>query len=306
MTRLRISHLVLVVALVGASLGAIGAPQPAAAVPLANVRGVVACPGGLNLRLKPSWSGSIVKFLPDGTALTMLQTSGDWFKVSALKRTGWVNSWYTRLTGTLSVAISRGNPNRKMIALTFDAGADLGYTQTIIETLEREGVHATFGLTGSWISKYPEYAAWIAADGFQIVNHTLNHLSYTGLSTYSDPISPAKRIAQIEAEEAKIRAIGGWSKPYWRPPFGDIDSGVLRDAGAAGYAYTVMWTVDSLGWNGLPAADISWRVRSNACNGAIILMHVGAASQDAIALPGIIKSLRAQGYTFGTVSEVIG
>jgi peptidoglycan/xylan/chitin deacetylase (PgdA/CDA1 family) len=66
-----------------------------------------------------------------------------------------------------------------------------------------------------------------------------------------------------------------------------------------------MWTVDSLGWNGLSAAAITERCLSNAEPGAIYLLHVGSASQDAVALQSIIDGLRANGYSFATVPALI-
>jgi peptidoglycan/xylan/chitin deacetylase (PgdA/CDA1 family) len=238
--------------------------------------------------------------------LTITQTSGDWFKVTAGTSTGWVNSWYVDLVGTPARVITRGNTSRKMMALTFDAGSDLGNTEKIIGLLEEYGVKASFGLTGDWVRQHPDYAAWIAADGNQILNHTLNHPSFTGYSTGTGPISPARRLSQIQAAESAIRsATGVRAKPYWRPPYGDYDSGVLRDTGAYGYTRAVMWTVDSMGWNGYSADQIVGRVTSRAGNGVIVLMHVGSDSQDAAALERIIVRLRAQGYSFGTVAQVL-
>lgn len=179
-------------------------------------------------------------------------------------------------------------------------------SEAIIEVLEKYGIRASFGLTGSWITDYPHYAAWIAADGHQIINHTLNHPSYTGESNPSGPISPARRLSQLVANEAKIRAIGGQtSKPYWRPPFADRDWSVLRDLGAAGYSRTVLWSIDTMGWDGATANQIYRTVVDNTGNGTIVLMHVGAASQDAAALERIINALRGRGYAFGTVAQVI-
>jgi peptidoglycan/xylan/chitin deacetylase (PgdA/CDA1 family) len=226
--------------------------------------------------------------------------------VSASGVTGWVNSWYVVLTGTKSTVITRGNTAKKRVALTFDAGSDLGYTQTIITILEQYGITATFGITGSWINAYPDYAAWIVADGHQLLNHTLNHPSYTGVSVGGNPISPAKRLAQIQANENLLWGLAGaGSRPYWRPPYGDIDSSVLRDAGALGYSKTIMWTVDSMGWNGYSTDEIYQRVIANSGNGAIVLMHVGSASQDANALDRIIRRFKAKGYGFGTVAQVL-
>jgi peptidoglycan/xylan/chitin deacetylase (PgdA/CDA1 family) len=281
-------------------------PPAAGAVPLSGVYGVVNASGGLSLRTGPSSGYRLIRTLPNGTPLAIIQTSSDWFKVTTSGTTGWVNSWYVTLTGTPATGIARGNTSRKMVALTFDCGSDLGYTEDILVILEEYGIKASFSLAGDWTQAYPGYAAWIAADGHQLLNHTLKHPSYTGLSTGSGPISPASRLAQLEANETILRSITGkGSKPYWRPPYGDIDAGVLRDVGAGGWSKTIMWTVDSMGWDGYTADQIYWRVINNSGNGAIIMMHVGSASRDAAALERIIQTLRGRGYAFGTVAQVI-
>ena len=282
-------------------------PDAASAVTISNVKGIVQSPDGvLKLRTKPSASAPLIKALKNGTTLTIIATSGDWFKVTTGGKTGYVSSWYVRLSGTRSVEIARGNTSRKMIALTFDAGSDLGSTERILAILEQYNIKASFGLTGEWISAFPDYAAWIAADGHQIINHTLNHPSFTGVSTGKGALSPARQLSQIVANESKIKNVTGvGAKPYWRPPYGDINTSVLTNAGAAGYSKTVMWSIDSMGWNGYSADQIYTRVVNNAGNGSIVLMHVGSDSADASALVRIIKTLRSRGYAFGTVAKVI-
>jgi peptidoglycan/xylan/chitin deacetylase (PgdA/CDA1 family) len=296
-----------VVTLLSTALSAVGVPaEPAEAVALPWIPATVAAPGGLNLRTGPSSTRPTIRTLPNGAALSVIGTSSDWFKVVTGGRTGWVNSWYVTLSGRSSAAITRGNTARRMVALTFDAGADLGNTEWIITTLERHGIPATFSLTGSWLNQNPGYAQWIAADGFQIMNHTLNHPSFTGYSTGKGPISPAKRLSQLVANESRLLAITGvGTAGYWRPPYGDYDASVLRDVGSAGYGRTILWTIDTMGWNGASADRIVSTVGNGASNGAIILMHVGAASQDAAALERIITTLRSRGYAFGTVAQVL-
>lgn len=281
-------------------------PAPAGAVALPNVRGVVNASAGLQLRSGASTKYRVIATLPHGTNLTIIGTSSDWFKVKALGKTGYVNSWYVKLSGPSSKAIYRGNTNRKMIALTFDCGADLGHAERILSILDEYGVKASFGLCGSWIKKYPGYAKWVVGSGHQVINHTLNHPSYTGYSTGGGALSPAKRLSQIVANETLIQSTTGVSsKPYWRPPYGDIDSGVLRDVGSAGWSRTVLWTVDTMGWAGATPDQIYRKVVDNAGNGVIVLMHVGGASRDVDALERIIRTLRNRGYAFGTVAQVI-
>jgi peptidoglycan/xylan/chitin deacetylase (PgdA/CDA1 family) len=115
-----------------------------------------------------------------------------------------------------------------------------------------------------------------------------------------------ERLDQLARTDAVLTRVTGHStQPWFRPPYGDYDASVNRDVAAAGYRYNVLWTVDSLGWQGLSPAAISARCLQRAEPGAIYLFHVGAASQDAAALPAIIAGLREQGYAFGTVADLL-
>jgi len=112
---------------------------------------------------------------------------------------------------------------------------------------------------------------------------------------------------ELERTENLLQAMSGRStRPYFRPPYGDSDAGVLKDVGDAGYDYTIMWTVDSLGWNHLPARGIVDRCLKNAGPGVIYVFHVGADSEDVQALGPIIEGLRARGLGFVTVGDMLG
>ncbi|MFW6075274.1 MAG: polysaccharide deacetylase family protein, partial [Chloroflexota bacterium] len=115
----------------------------------------------------------------------------------------------------------------------------------------------------------------------------------------------AERDSQLRRTEDLIRSQTGYDvQPYFRPPYGDYDDSVLADLERNGYRYNIMWTVDTLGWDGLSASQINQRVFDGATPGGVILMHVGAASQDAAALPSMIDGLRSRGYSFATAQEL--
>lgn len=193
-----------------------------------------------------------------------------------------------------------------MVALTFDAGSDAGNASAILDELDDQGIPATFGITGDWARANPSLVARMAAEGHLLLNHTDDHRSFTGASTGEPPLTAAERRAELEGAAGAIAAAGGGAvAPWFRPPFGDSDAGVLRDVGAAGYRWSVMWTVDSLGWKGLPAAEVVDRCVDGAVPGAIYLFHVGSASTDADALPTIIARLRAAGYGFVRVDQLV-
>jgi len=205
-----------------------------------------------------------------------------------------------------SVVVSRGPSECSTVALTFDAGADRGYAELILDILRENSIPASFGMTGLWAEQNSDLVQRMADEGHQLINHTWSHRSFTGLSA-GRPLGVAERRIELERAEELIQGLTGRStRPYFRPPFGDLNGGVLKDVSDAGYDYTIMWTVDSLGWNHLPARAIVERCLSRAEPGVIYIFHVGAESQDALALGPIVEGLRARGLDFVTVADLLG
>ena len=191
------------------------------------------------------------------------------------------------------------------VTLTFDAGSDTGYTSQILDTLAQNDIVAAFGITGAWAERNPDLVRRIVAEGHAIINHTYDHSSFTGLSTTRPALSQAARWEQLDRTEAIVQQIAGASTlPYFRPPYGDYDDSVNADVAARGYRYNVMWTVDSLGWNGYEEDRIVDTVMSKVAPGAIIIMHVGSASQDGPALQRVIDGLEQRGYAFVPLTAI--
>ncbi|MEX1254538.1 MAG: polysaccharide deacetylase family protein [Dehalococcoidia bacterium] len=208
------------------------------------------------------------------------------------------------LGGSASV-ISRGDTTRRAVTLTFDAGSDAGYTSQILDTLSANGIVAGFGITGRWAEQNPELLRRIVREGHELINHTYNHGSFTGLSTGEPPLSQAQRWDQLDRTEGIVQSLTGASTlPYFRPPYGDQDASVNRDVLARGYRYNVMWTVDSYGWRGVSTDEIVARCLQLAAPGAIYIFHVGSASGDGPALQRVIDGLRAAGYSFVPLSSI--
>lgn len=203
--------------------------------------------------------------------------------------------------------IDRGRADTNSVALTFDAGADAGYAKLILDTLERNGIHATFGMTGRWAEQNPNLVKRIAADGDEFINHTWDHASWTGRSLKPALLSQKARWAELDRTEALIHQLtGDTTLPYFRSPFGDVNHSVLVDAGLRGYRYDVLWTVDSRGWAGASVAQIVSTCVKGAVPGAILILHVGAQSQDGPALQSIIDGIKQKGLGFATISQVVG
>lgn len=205
------------------------------------------------------------------------------------------------LAASPSILVSRVTTSSKVMALTFDFGSDAGNVSSILATLADHGVKSTFFATGQAATNYPSAVRSVVSQGHEIGNHSYSHPYFTSLT-------PAQMIDELSRAATAIRtATGQAPKPYFRPPYGAYNSTVLQAAGDAGYGHTIMWTIDTVDWQGVSATAIRDKVLANASPGSIVLMHVGGgATGTPDALPGMITGLRAAGYQLVTVSQLLG
>jgi peptidoglycan/xylan/chitin deacetylase (PgdA/CDA1 family) len=196
--------------------------------------------------------------------------------------------------------------SRRVVALTFDAGADNGGAPKILATLARTGVPATFFMTGRWAELYPQWARRIVAR-YPVGNHTFDHTDLLRLSL------PGVATEIRDAETAIQHATGQPPLPLFRFPYGSSNAATLAVANRLGET-AVGWTVDTLGWEGTSLGQSVDSVRSRALAhlepGEIILMHVGAnpadhSTLDADALAAIISDIRSRGYGFTTIPSYL-
>lgn len=216
--------------------------------------------------------------------------------VIALMITGFMNP----VAAADSQLISRVSTTQKLMALTFDDGADGESIPAVLQILKNNNVKATFFVTGKAAENHPQWIADIYSAGHELGNHSYSHPDFTKLS--------ASQIASElqQADNAVLKITGKSTKPYFRPSYGYYNSTMLTVVGSAGYLKTIHWTVDTIDWRGDSVADITARVMNKAVNGAIVLMHVGAGAVNTpAALPGIITNLKSQGYKLVTMTELL-
>ena len=196
---------------------------------------------------------------------------------------------------------------RKVVALTFDGGADNTAVSSILATLASNGVPATFFVTGEFARSYPSDVRAMAQAAHPVGNHSDTHPYFTQIS------DEAIREELSLADAAIAPLAGRPTAPLFRFPYGDRTAADIEVVNDAGYI-PIRWTVDTLGWQGtsegITTSIVRQRVLDRLQPGAIVLMHVGAHPQDgstldADALQGVINDLRARGYTFATVSTLL-
>ncbi len=196
----------------------------------------------------------------------------------------------------------------KIVALTFDAGANADGVSSILATLASQHVPATFFLTGAFTKAFPNKARAIVAAGERVGDHSMTHPYFTKLT------DAQMRSQVLDAEREIVSVTGADPWPWFRFPYGDRNAHTISVVNSVGFV-PVGWTVDTLGWEGtsggITTAKVVSRVLANAKPGEIVLMHCGSnptdhSTLDADALPAVISDLKARGYSFVTLDAMLG
>lgn len=179
----------------------------------------------------------------------------------------------------------------KCVALTFDDGPSI-YTATLLDTLKKYSVPATFFVLGRSAQIQPDTIARIVTDGHELGNHTWDHKDLRTLS--GDDID-----AQLHKTDELLYATVGIRPQYLRPPYGAYNNEVLTHVNRP----IILWSVDPEDWKQPPHAELVKRMTSPR-TGAIILAHdIHQSTVEAI--PEVIVELKRQGFTFVTVGDLL-
>jgi peptidoglycan/xylan/chitin deacetylase (PgdA/CDA1 family) len=199
-----------------------------------------------------------------------------------------------------------GDTQQKVVALTFDDGPNEPYTARVLDVLRRERVRATFFLIGQNVRRFPATVARIVREGHVVGNHSDSHPVAFALESQPD------QQHELDSAEESIHAAGGIYPSLFRPPQG-LRSPWLMSLLEGDSLIAVTWDDAPRDWDPIPAAELVRRTLAQVHPGAIILLHDGMnvtpdadQSETVKALPRIIDGLRALGYRFRTVPELIG
>lgn len=193
-------------------------------------------------------------------------------------------------------------PDVKQIALTFDDVPDPRFTPQVLAALRKEGVKATFFVVGHRAKKFPGLVRQIHQEGHIIGNHSFSHPQFKNRSL--------KQFQnEIQRTENIVMKISGYRPKLIRPPYGEINEEQVKWLKKNGYTI-VNWNVDSLDWKGIEKNKVVKNVLQSVVPGSIVLQHAGGGTTSDLtgtikALPELIGSLRAKGYQFVTLPELL-
>lgn len=197
---------------------------------------------------------------------------------------------------TRKVPVYGVDTDKKVIALTFDAAWGADKTQGILDIMSEYNAKGTFFLVGFWIDKYEKETKAIAEAGFEIGNHSRNHLNMPKLS--ENEIEN-----EIEYVNDRVFDLTGKKPKYFRAPFGDYNNKLMTSLEGLNMV-GVQWSIDSLDWKGISAKQIYDRVVPKAKSGDIVLFH-NNSDHVLDALPMVLTALRAQGFEFVTIADLV-
>jgi cellulose synthase/poly-beta-1,6-N-acetylglucosamine synthase-like glycosyltransferase/peptidoglycan/xylan/chitin deacetylase (PgdA/CDA1 family)/spore germination protein YaaH len=217
-----------------------------------------------------------------------------------------------------SYTIEQYGYDPRKLALSFDDGPDAEWTPKILDILKQYNVKGTFLVIGEEAQNNIGLLRRYVREGHEIGNHTFTHPDISEISA-----------RQLELElnwtERLFAAETGIQPLYFRPPYSIDQEPDTNDEAAPAYriqqmGYTIIGDkIDTDDWNEHPRKspqEITDSVLQQLdemkthpwMRGSIVLLHDGGGNRAATvaALPVLITTLRAKGYEFVPVSELMG
>ena len=193
-----------------------------------------------------------------------------------------------------------GDPSKKVLYLTFDAGYENGCTEKILDILKEHQVPAAFFLVGNYIGKNADLVRRMVAEGHIVGNHTMHHYD---MSRLTEKEAFARELTDLEALFRETT--GQEMAKFYRPPQGIYSEENLKMAKELGYK-TVFWSLAYVDWNNdsQPTREEAFaKLLPRTHPGAVVLLH-STSGTNAEILEELITKWKAEGYTFGTVEEL--
>jgi peptidoglycan-N-acetylglucosamine deacetylase len=191
-----------------------------------------------------------------------------------------------------------GPSDRNQLALTFDDGPHPKYTPRILEALGEAGVPATFFVLGSQVERHPEIVAKMIEGGHELGNHTYSHANLGNISW-------RRGCEELRATDRLLRQQDPRFQGLFRPPWGWI--------GLGGALYSIqygcqaaMWSVDSGDYRLDGIQPLIERIKAMRLQAGDILLFHDDNEYTAEAMATILGLLKDRGFSFTTVSELLG
>ncbi|OGX06965.1 MAG: hypothetical protein A2Z88_04135 [Omnitrophica WOR_2 bacterium GWA2_47_8] len=202
--------------------------------------------------------------------------------------------------------VYRVKSSKKQIALTFDDGPSPLWTPKILDELKKANIKATFFMIGHHVKKYPEIARRVIEEGHTIGNHGYAHsvMIYYTLPEIEE---------EIKYSEVVIKEATGVTTNIFRPPKAWLSKELKIKIKSMGYQI-VLWSLNSKDWVSFNHKYIVKYITRHVKPGDILLFHDsgdvfkaegGDRLQTVLAIPLLAETLKAKGYEFVSIREML-
>ncbi len=187
------------------------------------------------------------------------------------------------------------DPDKPMVALTYDDGPSASATPRILASLQENGARATFFMVGKQAERNMGIVKQMVEQGCEVANHTYDH-------TLMTKVPPEELASQLARTNQVVSDASGISPVLMRPCGGARSDVGMNVVGAISMP-AVLWSIDTLDWKTRDAQSTISAVLDNVKDGDIILMH-DLYDATAEASQTIIPELVSRGFQLVTVSEL--
>jgi cellulose synthase/poly-beta-1,6-N-acetylglucosamine synthase-like glycosyltransferase/peptidoglycan/xylan/chitin deacetylase (PgdA/CDA1 family)/spore germination protein YaaH len=263
-----------------------------------------------------------LKDLPPGPDL-ILEGAGDIWRIIDVPKPGRRSFAYDNISDLitsekydaipLSYDIDQIGDAKNKLVISFDDGPDARWTPRILNVLKEKHAPAVFFVIGEAANSAPDLLKREYNEGHEIGNHTFTHPQF-------DEISHTQLKWELNLTQRLIESTLGVKSLLFRPPYGiDHQPEYAEEVQQLPYpqelGYIIVGQrVDPDDWrtDGVkpqrPAKEIVEDVMRQANKGNVILLHDGGGEREQTveALPMIINGLRAKGYQFTSISDLLG
>ncbi len=186
------------------------------------------------------------------------------------------------------------DPEKPMVALTFDDGPHKTYTDEILDILEANHALATFFEVGRNVARYPEPVLRAYEMGCEVASHSYAHRNL-------GKMKKAAILKDLDAADEAFIAAGVPAPTLVRPPYGSVNKAVKSQTGRT----MVTWSIDTEDWRSRDAQAVVDAVQGTAgLDGHVILMHsIYESTVQAVEI--LVPWLQEQGYQLVTVTELM-
>jgi len=189
------------------------------------------------------------------------------------------------------------DPNKPMVAITYDDGPDENLTPVLLDTYEKNNAVCTFFELGANVANIEGADKLLKRElelGCEVGTHSWDHPNLFTLS--DDQIRK-----QADDSKAAIKKACGQDPTVFRAPYGNGNDKISKIFDLPGFN----WTVDTLDWKTLNKDSIMSEIkRFGNLDGQIVLMH-SIHKPSIEATKELLPWLKSKGYQLVTVSQLM-